>query len=62
MVLVNKQKSLINPSDRKTPVNLSIPLNLLDVIDEEAFKRYGLSQGARSKVVVEILKESLKIK
>jgi hypothetical protein len=60
-VLVN-QKSLLNPADRKTPVNLSIPLRLLDAIDEEAFKRYGLSQGARSRVVVEMLKDYLNIK
>jgi len=59
--LVSK-KSLLNPADRKTPVNLSIPLRLLDAIDEQAYKRYGLTQGARSRVVVEILKESLKIK
>jgi hypothetical protein len=56
------QKALVNPASRKTPVNVSMELRVLDAVDEEAYKRYGLTNGARSKVIVEILKDHLKIK
>jgi len=60
--MVSKQKELVNPSDRKTPVNVSMSLRLLDAVDERAFKEFGLTTGARSRVIEKILKEKLNIK
>jgi hypothetical protein len=62
MELASKHKELVNPSDRKTPVNVSMSLRLLDAVDEQAFREFGLTTGARSKVIEKILKGHLNIK
>lgn len=59
---MTNQKSLVSPSDRKVPVNVSLELRILDLIDEEAFKLFGRSDGKRSETISHILKEYLRVK
>lgn len=59
---MTSQKSLVSPSDRKVPVNVSLELRVLDLIDEEAFKLFGRSEGKRSETIGHILKEYLRVK
>lgn len=55
------QKSIVNPAGRKVPVNVSIELRILDLVDEEAFKLFGRSEGKRSETISHILKEYLRV-
>lgn len=57
----HSQKSLTSPADRRIPVNLSIPLRVLDAIDEESFRMFGTVSGKRSETVVKIIKDYLHI-
>ena len=59
---MTKQKSLINPADRCIPVNVSLPLKVLDVVDEESFRLFGRKEGKRSETITMILKDHLHIK
>ena len=59
---MTNQKSLVSPADRKVPVNVSLELRILDLIDEEAFKLFGRSDGKRSETVSHILKEHFHVK
>ena len=62
MVLASNHKNLLSPAERRTPVNISMPLRVLDRVDELSFTWYGTQSGKRSETVVKILKEYLKIK
>lgn len=57
-----KQKSLTNPAGRKIPVNISLELRLMDLVDEEAFKLYGRVEGKRSETISSIIKDHFKIR
>lgn len=59
---MDNQKSLINPAGRKVPVNVSLELRILELIDEESFKMFGRSEGKRSETISHILKEYLRVK
>lgn len=55
-------KQLTSPAGRKVPVNVSLELRILDLIDELSFKLFGRSEGKRSETISHILKEYLGIK
>ena len=50
-----QKKNLINPAERKVSVNISMPLYVLDKIDEHC------GDNDRSTLVVRILKKELKL-
>lgn len=58
----HSQKSLTSPAERKVPVNVSLELRILDLIDEEAFKLFGRTEGKRSETITQILKDYFHIR
>lgn len=59
---MTNKKSLVSEANRKVPINISLELRLRDIVSEEAFKRFGMSEGKISETVSQILKEYFHIK